>query len=78
MTEPLPALGALAMDTASGRIGTLTDHMGGTAWLRPVGGGREWPAKAGGVRAATAAETLSAPVAEANARSRERLREGQP
>lgn len=63
-------VGALVVDTASRRVGTLMDVTGGTAWLRPVGGGVEWTAKADDVRPATTAETLSDRVIQANARSK--------
>ena len=73
MNGRAPDIGELAVDTASARVGTLTCRAGGTAWLRPPGGGLEWTTNATAVRPATAAERLSGRVAEANARSRGRL-----
>jgi hypothetical protein len=45
-------------------------HEGPYVQLRPLGGGREWECAPEVVRAATAAERLSAATAYANARSR--------
>ncbi|SER83615.1 hypothetical protein SAMN04487983_102350 [Streptomyces sp. yr375] len=64
-----PQVGDLVWDEATRKVGRLMDRIG-TRWqLRPAGGGREWDAM-GPLRPATAAESLSAGVARANARSR--------
>jgi hypothetical protein len=60
-------VGELAMDAALGRVGVVMGRDGPYVQLRPLGGGREWDARPEDVRPATAAEQLSAKVAEANA-----------
>lgn len=37
----MPEVGCLVRD-AQGRVGKLMAYTGKRAWLRPVGGGREW------------------------------------
>ncbi|MZD04266.1 hypothetical protein GTW43_04100 [Streptomyces sp. SID5785] len=61
-------IGALVVDTRTGRIGVVMGHEGPYAQLRPVSGGREWDAPPGSLREATAAEGMSAKVAVANGR----------
>ncbi|MFG2638866.1 hypothetical protein ACGFX8_34895 [Streptomyces sp. NPDC048362] len=70
MTENVPDIGDLAYDETARRIGVVMGHVGPYVQLRPVGGGREWDCKPDRVRGVTAAERLSASVAQANARSR--------
>jgi hypothetical protein len=60
-------VGEMAIDVARGRVGVVMDREGPYVQLRPLGGGREWDARPEDVRPATAAEQLSAKVAEANA-----------
>ncbi|WP_316729119.1 hypothetical protein [Streptomyces sp. 11x1] len=64
-----PGIGDLVYDEVSHRIGEVMGQTGPYWQLRPVGGGREWDARAT-LRPATAAEKLSAGVALANAQSR--------
>ncbi|MEU2304914.1 hypothetical protein ABZ586_09610 [Streptomyces misionensis] len=45
-------------------------YEGAGVWLRPYGGGREWEAEVGAVRAASPAERIRAETAYVNARSR--------
>ncbi|MEV8069477.1 hypothetical protein AB0P32_25720 [Streptomyces sp. NPDC085995] len=68
-----PGIGALAKDTASGRIGVVMGAVGGRVQIRPTGGGREWDAVPDKVRPLSALEELSAPLATRNGNSRERL-----
>ena len=58
--------GTVVMDAATGRVGQVMGREGLYVLLRPVGGGKEWEARPENVRVATAAERLSARVAEAN------------
>ncbi|WP_155055093.1 hypothetical protein [Streptomyces blattellae] len=71
MSTYAPAIGDLAWDNATRRVGRVVDHVGGCWRLRPPGGGREWDAH-GPLRHATVTvtEALSFGVAPANARSR--------
>ncbi|WP_455361187.1 hypothetical protein [Streptomyces sp. SYSU K21746] len=63
-------VGSYAVDTRTGRLGTVMGHVGPYVQLRPIGGGREWDCAPDAVREATAAERLSAVTAYVNARSR--------
>ncbi|MET9434273.1 hypothetical protein [Streptomyces sp. NPDC006551] len=63
-------IGSYVVDIRTGKVGTVMGHEGPYLQLRPIGGGREWDCEPDGVRAATAAERLSAATAHANARSR--------
>jgi hypothetical protein len=65
-----PSVGTHVVDTRTGKVGIVMGHEGPYVQLRPYGGGREWDADPGTVRAATTAERLSAATAYANARSR--------
>ncbi|MFH9864304.1 hypothetical protein [Streptomyces sp. NPDC017202] len=67
--EGLPAVGEAVRDTVRDRVGRVTGHEGPYVQVRPLGGGREWDADPGRLRALTQDELLSALVAEANARS---------
>ncbi|MFF5402458.1 hypothetical protein ACFY8K_11260 [Streptomyces misionensis] len=66
----LPPVGSHAVDTGSGRVGIVMAYEGAGVWLRPYGGGREWEAEVGAVRAASPAERIRAETAYVNARSR--------
>ncbi|MFF9312032.1 hypothetical protein ACF1BS_14090 [Streptomyces sp. NPDC014748] len=68
-----PGIGALAKDTASGRIGVVMGAVGGRVQIRPIGGGREWDAVPDKVRPLSAREELSTRLATRNGNSRERL-----
>ncbi|MEU6175882.1 hypothetical protein ABZ832_28735 [Streptantibioticus parmotrematis] len=70
MNTHTPKVGYLAWDPGTSRFGIVMDDLADTVWLRPLGGGREWTVRSQDIRSATAAEELSARVAEANARSR--------
>lgn len=62
--------GTLLYDPATDKVGEYQDKSGPYAMLRPVGGGREWPADPEAVRPATDQERLSAGVRAANGRAR--------
>lgn len=64
-----PETGDLVWDETARKVGRVMDRLGTRYQLRPPEGGREWDA-AGPLRPATTAESLSAGVALANARSR--------
>lgn len=70
MTAHKHRLGDIVEDTRLKKFGKVMGFVGPYVQLRPVGGGREWDADPGELRAATPAEGLSAGVAVANARSR--------
>ncbi|MFE9996194.1 hypothetical protein [Streptomyces avermitilis] len=61
-----PAIGELAKDSATGRIGVVMGETGGRVQMRPVRGGREWDAMPGNVVAPSAREELSARLAVRN------------
>ncbi|GAA0444760.1 hypothetical protein [Streptomyces olivaceiscleroticus] len=61
-----PPKGSFAVDTRTAEVGEVMDVIEGTVWLRPPRGGREWEVPCGAARPATAAEVLSAKVAQAN------------
>ncbi|WP_327432766.1 hypothetical protein [Streptomyces sp. NBC_01236] len=67
-----PRIDDLVWDEATRKVGQVMGHVGPSWQLRPPGGGREWDASIP-LRPATAAESLSAGVALANARSRGEL-----
>ncbi|WP_458243655.1 hypothetical protein [Streptomyces sp. MAI_2237] len=64
-----PPVGTHVVDTGTGRIGIVMGHEGPYVQLRPYGGGREWDAEPGALRAATRAERLGAATARADART---------
>ncbi|GAA2222427.1 hypothetical protein GCM10010232_03530 [Streptomyces amakusaensis] len=64
------AVGALAYDVRVRRVGVVMEECGTHYALRPPQGGREWDAPVEDVRSATAADWLSAAVAERNEISR--------
>ncbi|GAB3951744.1 hypothetical protein GCM10028832_05600 [Streptomyces sparsus] len=68
-----PAVGALVVDTARDQLGEFRGERYGQWSLRPMGGGKEWPANPDDVQPATAAQRLRAGIARANARSRGEL-----
>ncbi|MET7727712.1 MULTISPECIES: hypothetical protein [Streptomyces] len=61
-----PAVGELAKDSATGRIGVVMGEIGGRVQMRPVRGGKEWDAMPGSVVAPGAREELSARLAVRN------------
>lgn len=78
-TEPTTSFepGTLVHDPVTDRIGEYRAASGPYAMLRPVGGGREWQADPGSLRAATPEQRLSAGVRAANERA-ERATWGYP
>ncbi|MFE2426354.1 hypothetical protein ACFXJ5_06290 [Streptomyces sp. NPDC059373] len=62
-------IGTLAVDTARGEVGEVRGHVGPYVQMRPQDGGLEWDARPENIRPLSAAETLSAKVAQANRRS---------
>ncbi|MFE4540522.1 hypothetical protein ACFRKB_36575 [Streptomyces scopuliridis] len=71
-THWLPGVGESVHDTARDRVGRVIGNEGPYIQLRPLAGGREWDADPDHLRTLTPAELLSALVADANARSRQR------
>ncbi|MEV6177602.1 hypothetical protein [Streptomyces sp. NPDC052015] len=67
-------MGEAVRDTARDRVGRVMGHEGPYVQVRPLGGGREWDADPRNVRPLSQGELLSALLAEANARSRQRTR----
>lgn len=59
-------------DIRKDRIGVVMDKVGPNYQLRPPAGGREWEAAAADMEPASAADRMTARVAEANAASRRR------
>lgn len=70
MTADKPAIGTIVKDNRRRAFGRVMAHEGPYVQLRPVAGGREWDAMPDDLSPATTAESLSAGVAVANARSR--------
>ncbi|MFE5036439.1 hypothetical protein [Streptomyces sp. NPDC056683] len=61
--------GTVVYDPRTDKVGEYRGTAGPYALLRPLGGGREWEARVGSVRPATAEERLSAEVRAVNRRS---------
>ncbi|MER7045769.1 hypothetical protein ABT391_12900 [Streptomyces jumonjinensis] len=68
MNEAL-AVGSLAYDIRTKRVGEVMEEYGTRYMLRPVHGGCEWDVLREHVRPATTADRLSAALAERNANS---------
>jgi len=66
----IPAVGALAYDHRSDRVGQVMELHRTYAVLRPTGGGREWFLPLGYLHKPQRAEELRRRVAELNAASR--------
>lgn len=64
-----PAIGELAKDSATGRIGVVMGEIGGRVQMRPVRGGKEWEAMPGNVLPPSAREELSTRLAVRNSDS---------
>ncbi|MFC9389714.1 hypothetical protein [Streptomyces venezuelae] len=71
--QPLPEVGDLVRDTATGRVGFYVGSASGRLLIRAVHGGVEWEADPGDVQPATPLRELRARAAEINARSRRGL-----
>ncbi|WP_055600316.1 hypothetical protein [Streptomyces aureus] len=79
--QPLPEVGDLVRDTATGRVGFYVGNVSGNVpggvsgrcLIRPVHGGAEWEAEPADVQPATPLRELRARAAEINARSRRGL-----
>ncbi|MFH8575409.1 hypothetical protein OHB11_26520 [Streptomyces zaomyceticus] len=71
--QPLPEVGDLVRDTATGRVGFYVESVSGLLRIRAVHGGAEWEAEPADVLAATPLRELRARAAEINARSRRGL-----
>ncbi|MFF8604889.1 hypothetical protein ACF06X_03050 [Streptomyces sp. NPDC015346] len=71
--QPLPEVGDLVRDTATGRVGFFVDSVAGRCLIRSVDGGHAWEAEPGNVQPATPLRELRARAAEINARSRRSL-----
>lgn len=65
-------IGALAVDTSTGRLGRVMGFEGPYVQLRPPGGGREWDADPARVRSADEAEKLRAGILELSLTARGR------
>ncbi|MFG3035785.1 hypothetical protein ACGFYZ_02660 [Streptomyces sp. NPDC048330] len=68
--QPLPEVGDLVRDTATGRVGFYVESVSGRFLIRAVHGGGEWEAEPFDVQLATPLRELRARAAEINARSR--------
>lgn len=55
----LPDKGSLVRDTKTDQIGVLMDVLGSRAWLRKLGGGREWETDVANVEAAQLSDQLA-------------------
>ncbi|MFB7937768.1 hypothetical protein ACFWIN_35485 [Streptomyces sp. NPDC127049] len=71
--QPVPEVGDLVRDTATGRVGFFVRSVSGRFLIRAVHGGGEWEAEPGDVQLATPLRELRARAAEINARSRRGL-----
>ena len=71
--QPLPEVGDLVRDTATGRVGFYVESVSGRFLIRAVHGGVEWEAEPADVQLATPLRELRARAAEINARSRRGL-----
>ncbi|MEU0405550.1 hypothetical protein ABZ318_36175 [Streptomyces sp. NPDC006197] len=71
--QPLPEVGDLVRDTATGRVGFYVESVSGRFLIRAVHGGAEWEAEPADVQLATPLHELRARTAEINARSRRGL-----
>ncbi|MFC9791341.1 hypothetical protein [Streptomyces sp. NPDC057695] len=71
--QPLPEVGDLVRDTATGRVGFYAGSDSGRWLIRAVHGGAEWEADPADIQAATPLRELRARAAEINARSRRGL-----
>ncbi|WP_078867975.1 hypothetical protein [Streptomyces sp. NRRL F-5727] len=71
--QPVPEVGDLVRDTATGRVGFFVRSASGRFFIRAVHGGAEWEAEPGDVQLATPLRELRARAAEINARSRRGL-----
>ncbi|MFF5972302.1 hypothetical protein ACFY7C_12365 [Streptomyces sp. NPDC012769] len=71
--QPVPEVGDLVRDTATGQVGFYVDSVAGRFLIRPVHGGRAWEAEPADVQLATPIRELRARAAEINARSRRSL-----
>ncbi|MEU6930744.1 hypothetical protein [Streptomyces sp. NPDC046385] len=71
--QPVPEVGDLVRDTATGRVGFYVDSVSGQFLIRPVNGGCAWKAEPADVQLATPLRELRARAAEINARSRRSL-----
>ncbi|MGW7541377.1 hypothetical protein ACWGKQ_09680 [Streptomyces sp. NPDC054770] len=68
-TEEEIETGTVVYDPRTDKVGEYRGTAGPYALLRPLGGGREWEARADSLRPATAEERLSAEVRAVNRRS---------
>ncbi|MFF2776446.1 hypothetical protein ACFVU3_16195 [Streptomyces sp. NPDC058052] len=71
--QPVPEVGDLVRDTATGRVGFFVRSVSGRFLIRAVHGGSEWEADPGEIQLATPLRELRARAAEINARSRRGL-----
>ncbi|MGW2301690.1 hypothetical protein [Streptomyces sp. NPDC001809] len=71
--QPLPEVGDLVRDTATGRVGFYAGSASGRWLIRAVHGGAEWEADPADIQPATPLRELRARAAEINARSRRGL-----
>ncbi|MER8233565.1 hypothetical protein ACIRQY_10610 [Streptomyces sp. NPDC101490] len=68
--QPLPEVGDLVRDTATGRVGFYVESVAGRFLIRAVHGGTQWEAEPSDVQPATPLRELRARAAEINARTR--------
>jgi hypothetical protein len=65
-----PTVDEIVKDDHSGRFGVYMGTWAGASWLRPVGGGTEWPVEPQKLSEATQDEKISARLKAENRRSR--------
>ncbi|MFF0432399.1 hypothetical protein ACFYU9_09290 [Streptomyces sp. NPDC004327] len=68
--QPVPEVGDLVRDGATGEVGFYVGTVAGRFLIRPVHGGHAWEAEPADVQPATPLRELRARAAEINARSR--------
>ncbi|QMU68145.1 hypothetical protein [Streptacidiphilus sp. P02-A3a] len=70
-TRDAAAVGSLARDRRRDRVGVVMARYAGEVYLRPLGGGVEWTARAEDLLPADRRDELRARVGELNANSRD-------
>lgn len=70
-TKDVAAVGSLVRDQQRDRVGVVMARYGGEVYLRPLGGGIEWTARAEELQPADRRDELRARVGELNAHSRD-------
>ncbi len=71
-TKEVAAVGSLVRDRRRDRVGVVMARYAGEIYLRPLGGGIEWTARAEELQPADRRDELRARVGELNANSNDR------